>query len=255
MVAKAGTTTPSKVRDITYDGHKFTAGSTKGMSAVLSSDSLSGKGGSSPQGGACTIVDEMNTTYRLRDHVDVENVKKAVSKSSVQKALTSAKSAQEVLELLELIGLMLLADYNHLNSNKFVKGHLLPQSLGGAGEEWNLTPMNRSANANWSSHFEKDVVSILKDLQAFEKKKANKDKWGDKFRVLIDYSVKLQGKVTPWFSNPTQATTDMLKQLPAKAVGETSYNCVVDKAGKEIKLSTNDKKDIPNVKAKLTLTL
>ncbi len=255
MVSKAGSLKATGTRDVTFDGNGFTAGSTKGMTAVLSSDSLSGKGGSSPQTSACGIVDEMNTTYRLRDHVDVENVKKALSKSSVQKSLMTATTAQDVLELLELNGLMLLADYNHLKANRFVKGHLLPQSLGGPGEEWNLTPMNRSANGNWSSHFEKDVIGILKGLQAFEKNKANRDKWGDKFRVLIEYSVKLQGKVTPWFSNPTKHTTDMLKQLPAKAIGETSFICVVDKVGKEIKLSTKDLSDLPGVKAKLTLTL
>jgi len=249
MAAKTGDTTSTGNRSVTFDGRNFKGGSAKGMTVILSSDSLTGAGGSSPKTSACDIVDEIKTSYRLRDHVNIDAVKKALSQPAVQNKLQTATTAQQVLELLGLNGLLLLADYNHMKANGFVKGHLWPQVLGGPGEDWNLTPMNGSANGLWCSHFEKDVKSNLEELKRYEKS-INK-----KYRMLVKYTVKLSGKMRPWFPNPGAETVEMLKQLPAKAVGATSIEGFIDKAGKSVKPSAQERKQFPNVAAKLTLDL
>ncbi len=235
MALKTGITKQPSTGTITFGGNRFTLGVKTNQTLVcnLTTDSLKGRGGSKPASGACTIVDEFNTTYDLRDRIDIKVVKKNLGKIAVVRKIQKAKKPGPVLELLGLDGLLLLSDYNNLNASRFAKGHLLPESLGGPGAEWNLTPMDRSANALWSSSFEQAVRRDLTKAEQIEK--------GTSHRVVVEYKVTMSGQMKPWFQNPTDATRYLLSNLPASVSGSTRIVGYLPKAGGNAPVSLADK--------------
>ncbi len=248
MTLKPGLVKKPKLGNLKFGRNPFSCGATGGtLEHILSTDNLSGKGGSSPKPGQCTIVDEFSTNYDIKDHVDLDRVKKALAKTESVKKIVAATSPQKMLELLGLHGLLLMADYNELDSANFVKGHLLPERLGGPGTNENLTPMCQSANSLWSAGFEKPVISELKMAQKVEE--------DSDFRILVRYVVQLKGSMKPWFSNPTPATKAMLSQLPAAIVGKATLAGFVAKGKSAKAISAAEVKRFPKFGMSLSLTL
>lgn len=143
LALKTGVISKPATGDVTFGGVKFSTGAKSNQTLIdhLTTQSLKGAGGSSPGSGACSIVGELGSDYDLRDRVDIKQVKKALGKPAVINKGQKARKPGPVLELLGLDGLLLLSDYNWFNAGRFVRGHLWPESLGGPGLDWNLTPM------------------------------------------------------------------------------------------------------------------
>lgn len=235
MATKTGPISKPKPGKADFDGASFRTGAMPKQKLIwhLTTDNLKGTGGSAPASGACTIVDEFNTNYALRDHVDISNVKAALNNAATIAKIAKASKADDVLKALGLEGLLLLADYNHLNASRYVKGHLLPQKLGGPGEDFNLVPMNRSANAHWQSSFEKPVRKHLEAALAHEKQ--------IDFRVVVEYKVALGGGSKAWFPNPQATTKKVLAQMPATISGTARIIGFNPKSGGNAKITAAEK--------------
>lgn len=249
MAFNIGKPSGMSTRKATFDGNPFELGVASGqtLEVELTTDSLSGRGGSAPASNACTIVEEFNTNYDVRSRVDIKEVRKRLGRPATMKRIMRAKKPGPVLEALGLEGLLMLADYNQLNASRFIKGHLLAQSLGGRGDNANMTPMDRSANALWSNSFEQPVRNALKAALPLQKSLKQK--------VVIVYTVKVDGKMKPWFPNATDETRDLLAQLPSRLIGSIKVKGFIPEKSGALPVGPKEKAEFVKLFSGISLDL
>ncbi len=195
-----------------------------GRAAIATLTSTCLDRGQSASKSECVIVDEFNTNWNVRDFVNVSDVAAAVSSLDVKK-IERMRSVDSLLKELKLTGVLELADYAELNAQRWVRGHLLAQKLGGSGKAENLVPLDRNKNAVME-RFETALYSFFKAAKNAEKMLSNKH------FVRVQLTVKADGSMSPWFSNCTDRVKRKLKKLPEKITYKMKTEYVEASTGK-----------------------
>ncbi|UWQ52405.1 DNA/RNA non-specific endonuclease [Leisingera caerulea] len=193
--------------NVSFEGKSFSTGATK-VTCILTTDNLSIKGGG-PKPGACKIVNRLNTNWDVRSLIDIKNVQAALKDKTTLKKLSEASSVDKILSLLGLEEIAMLADYSELQAQKYVKGHLLAQGLGGPGDDRNLTPMSSRCNFRYSTVFEGKMIAAIREAKQIEEK--------SNFRVKFQFTAECSGHKTSWW-RATKETKAMLNGLPATLI-------------------------------------
>ncbi len=172
----------------------------------------------------CVIVDEFNTNWNVRDFIKISDVTAAVSSLDVKK-IERMRSVDSILKELKLTGILELADYAELNSQRWVRGHLLAQKLGGSGKSENLVPLDRNKNAVMEK-FETSLYNFFKAAKNAEKMSASKH------YVRVELKIKAEGNMSPWFSNCSDRVKRKLRKLPEKITYKIKTEYVEASTGK-----------------------
>lgn len=194
----------------------------KSAKATLTSTCLNQ--GQSASKSDCVIVDEFNANWNVRDFVNLPDVTKAVSNLDVKK-IERMRSVDSLLKELKLDGILELADYAELNTQRWVRGHLLAQKLGGSGKSENLVPLDRNKNAVMEK-FESALYNFFKDAKKAEKIPSNRH------YVRVELTIKADGQMSPWFGNCTDKVRRKLGKLPEKITYRMKTEYIDAKSGK-----------------------
>jgi len=211
----SGVLTYSARSDVKFEGDSFSVGADS-VSCLLTTDDLKSSYGA-PKKGQCTIVERINTEWDVKDLIDIELVKKALSRKSTVTKIAKSNSVSEILEHLGLKEIAMVADYNELQAQTFVKGHILNGSLGGPGDNCNLIPMTSSANSSYRHGCEAKLIKLLELAKKAENacKKSNLKR---ELRVKVKFTARCSGARKPWWGSPTNEFKTMLGKLPAKLI-------------------------------------
>lgn len=189
--------------------------------------------GGSAKSSACVIVDEFNANWNVRDFINMSDVTAAISGLD-KKKLEGIRSVDKLLKELKLHGILELADYAELNVQRWVRGHLLAQKLGGAGDSKNLVPLDRNKNAVMEK-FETALYKFFKAAQKAEKIPTNKH------YVRVSLKITADGQMSPWWKGScTRKVKDRLKNVPEKIIYKMTTEYVEAGTKKTLKSPPNN---------------